>query len=123
VFFIRKLVDGTQQPRQIVERNFITAAQIRLEVRHQQCAGNPLPGDIGKHKSHMGRAEIHEVVIIPAYLSRLQAASSILDVKTENMAGGGSGHSLGRSAAAGGTKTGLDRQWRGFSRAPHRDIH
>jgi hypothetical protein len=74
-----ELVDGTEETRKIVESDGVAAAQIGLQIGHQESAGNSLPGDIGENESKARGAEIEEVVIVAADLARLHAGSGVFE--------------------------------------------
>src|SRR5208282_1829316 len=51
--FVEKLIDGFQEARKIIERTRVTAAQVGLQVGHQQRTGNALPGNVGQDEGEM----------------------------------------------------------------------
>src|SRR5258708_362221 len=75
---VKQLVNSSQQPLWIIPGDRALAAQIRLQVRHQQSAGNPFSRDVSKHQSEPLPPEIEEVVIIAADLASLYADAGIV---------------------------------------------
>jgi hypothetical protein len=74
-----QLVDGVEKAREIVKRDGVAAAEISLEIGHQQSAGNSLPGNVGKNQGKARGTEIEEVVVVAADLARLHAGSGVFE--------------------------------------------
>ena len=68
-----QVVDRAQQTRNIFQRQRILAAQIGLQVRHQQRGGHSLARNVGQHQTKTSRTEIEKVVVIAANGARLDA--------------------------------------------------
>src|SRR5215469_6347396 len=74
----KKLVDCLQEAFGRVDGGRALAAQIGLQVRHQQRRRDSLPRNIADHQSKALAAKIHVVVIIPADLSSLDADARVI---------------------------------------------
>src|SRR5207344_2947562 len=60
------------------ERGGALAAQVRLQVRHQQRSRDSLAGDVADHEPQPLLAEAQEIEIVAAHLARLHAAASVV---------------------------------------------
>ena len=74
-----KLVDGVQEPREIVESDGVTAAEIGLKIGHEECAGNSLPGNVSENEGEARGAEIEEVIVVATDLARLHTGAGIVE--------------------------------------------
>src|SRR5882757_2741124 len=76
---IKQLVDRVQQTLRLVPCNDALAAQVGLQIRHQESAGNSLPGDVTQHQTESFLAQIEKVVVIAPDLARLNTSAGILE--------------------------------------------
>src|SRR6266567_898524 len=72
-----QLVHGTQEPLRLIESNGALAAQIGLQVGHQESGGDSFSGDVTDHEAEALLAEIEEVIIIATNFAGLDAKASI----------------------------------------------
>src|SRR5215471_18876852 len=62
----KEAIDFLQQALRLFECQGELAAQVGLQIGHQQRGGNSLPGDIGDHKAKAVGTELEEVVVVSA---------------------------------------------------------
>src|SRR5262249_29167912 len=75
---IKKLVYRLQQLLRLVYRHGTLAPQICLQVRHEQRAGNSLACDIAQYQAETAIADMEKVVVVAAYLMRLNTGSGVI---------------------------------------------
>ena len=76
--FKKQSIHRPQERLRLVQRDRALAPQIRLQVRHQQCSGNPFARDVAQHQAQPLLPQIQKVVIISAHLPRLHANPRVL---------------------------------------------
>src|SRR5256885_190984 len=74
---IKQLIHRSQQPLRVVPGNGTLAAEVRLQVGHQESARDALPCNVAQHQSNPLSSEVEEVVIIASDLASLAAESRI----------------------------------------------
>src|SRR5579862_247813 len=75
---VEQLIHGLQQLPRIIPHDRALAAQVRLEIGHEQSTSNSLPSDVAEHQADSILAEIEEVVIISSDLSSLDADACVI---------------------------------------------
>src|SRR5262244_2649605 len=70
-----KLVHGAQEAHGLIERDGALAANVGLQVRHQQGRGDTFPGNVTDHEAEMIVVELDKIVVIPADVSSRQTDS------------------------------------------------
>src|ERR1700694_4600535 len=73
--FAEELVHGAQEALRLVQGNCALAAQIGLQIGHQESGGDSFSGDVADHEAEPLLAEIQEVVIIAADFEMLARKS------------------------------------------------
>ena len=63
----------------VLEGNDALAAQIRLQIRHQQSAGNSFSGDVAQHQRDPILTQMKEVVVVATDLASLNADARIVE--------------------------------------------
>src|SRR5216684_657840 len=69
----KELVDGAKEALGLVEGDGALAAQVGLQVSHQEGGGDAFPGDVADDETDALAAEIQEVVIIAINFASLDA--------------------------------------------------
>src|SRR5579863_607556 len=64
---VKRLMHGSQEPLRLLPRRRALAAQIRLEIGHQQSGRHALVDDIANHQPKPSIAQIKEVVVVAAH--------------------------------------------------------
>ena len=77
--FEKELVDGAQEMLRLIESDGALAAQIRLQIGHQESSGDSFSGNVADHEAEPLAAEIEEIVIIAADLASLDADAGVLE--------------------------------------------
>src|SRR5580765_1292051 len=70
---IEQLVDRSQKPLRIIPCDRTLAAQVRLQIRHQEGASDSLPCNVAEHQPDPLSAQVEEVIVIASHLARLTA--------------------------------------------------
>src|SRR5260370_40564029 len=71
----KELVHGAHQSVRLIESDGAQAAQVGLEIGHQESGGKSFSGDVADHKPRPPLAPLAEVVIMTASLGVPQAAA------------------------------------------------
>src|SRR5713226_8579704 len=71
--FAESLIHGTQEMVGLLLGDGAEAAQIGLQVGHQERGGDPFAGDVCDDEAEATFAEVEEVVIVAADLTSLDA--------------------------------------------------
>ena len=74
-----ELVDGTKNIFQAILRDGALAAEIGLQVGHEQRGGDAFAGDVADDQAEAVGPEVEEVVVIAAYGARGEAAAAIVE--------------------------------------------
>src|SRR6266550_6931870 len=74
-----ELVHGTQQALGLIESDGALAAQIGLEIGHQESGGDSFSGNVPDDEAEPLLAEIQEVVIIATDFAGLHAKARIFE--------------------------------------------
>jgi len=77
--FAEQLIDGAEEAERIVAMDGALAAEIGLEIGHEQRGGDAFAGDVADDKAETIVAEAEEVVIIAADLACLMADSGVIE--------------------------------------------
>ena len=77
--FAEELIDGTKEAVRVVSMNGALAAEIGLEVGHEERGGDALAGDVANDKTEASVAEAEEVVIITADLAGLMTDAGVIE--------------------------------------------
>lgn len=75
----KELIDGAQEALRLIERNSALAAEIGLQIGHQQRGGDPFAGNVADDETEPAGAEIEEIVIIAADGARGKAVAGIVE--------------------------------------------
>src|SRR6266571_840663 len=73
-----QLVHGTQEPLRLIESDGALAAQISLQIGHQESGGDAFSGDVADDEAEALLTEIEEVIITAADFASLDAKAGIL---------------------------------------------
>src|SRR5258708_10477468 len=73
----KELVHGTEEPLRLIESDGALAAQISLQIGHQESGGDSFSGDVTDHEAEALLTEIEEVIIIAADFASLDAKAGI----------------------------------------------
>src|SRR6266852_3294796 len=74
-----KLIHGAQEALQLIKSDGALAAQIGLQVGHQESGGDSFPGDVADDEAEALLAEIEEVVVIAADFAGLDADAGVFE--------------------------------------------
>ena len=74
-----ELIDGVKEALGLIERNGALAAEIGLQIGHEERGGNSLPGDVADDETETIGAEVEEVVIVAADSARRAAVTRIIE--------------------------------------------
>src|SRR5713101_721258 len=72
-----ELVHGTQEALRLIQSDGALAAEIGLQIGHQESGGDSFSGDVADHEAEALPAEIEEVVIITADFVSLDADTRV----------------------------------------------
>src|SRR5258708_22606735 len=75
---IKQRVDRAQKTLRVVPGEGTLTAQVGLQVGHQQCTRNPVPGDVAEHQPESFLAETEEVIVVPSDLASLNTNTGIV---------------------------------------------
>ena len=76
---VEQPVHRLQQPFRFLDRDRALAAQVGLEVGHQQRGGHALAGDVADDETEALLAEVEEVVVVAADAPRLHAGAGVFE--------------------------------------------
>ena len=74
-----ELIDGLEEALGVVKRDGALAAEIGLQIGHEESCGDSLPGNVADDETETIRAEIEEVVIVAADGARRAAVTGIIE--------------------------------------------
>jgi len=75
----KELIDGAQETLRLIESDGALAAEIGLEIGHQESGGDAFSGDVADDKTEAAAAEIEEVIVIAADLACLNAETGVFE--------------------------------------------
>ena len=75
----KELIDGAQEALRLIERNSALAAEIGLQIGHQQRGGDAFARNVADNEAEPAGAEIEEVVIISADGARGKAVAGVIE--------------------------------------------
>ena len=73
------MIDGAQEALRLIERNGALAAEIGLQIGHQQRGGDAFARNVADNEAEPAGAEVEEVVIISADGARGKAVAGIIE--------------------------------------------
>src|SRR5579883_3125698 len=76
--FAKQAVHRLQEALRLLERDRALAAQVRLQVGHEQGGGDPFAGCVGDDHAQRAMAEIEKVIVVAAHGARLNADPGVL---------------------------------------------
>jgi len=74
-----ELVHGAQEALELIECDGALAAEIGLQIGHQESGGDAFSGDVADDEGETAAAETQEVVVIAADFAGLDAKASIFE--------------------------------------------
>ena len=74
-----ELIDGAEEALRLVERDSALAAEIGLQIGHEESGGDAFAGNVADDQAEAVGAEIEEVVVIAAYCARWIAVTRIVE--------------------------------------------
>ena len=77
--FVKQLVGRMQEALRLIRRHDALAAQIRLQVGHQERGGDTFSCYVPNHQPQPVAAEIEEIVVIASYRASLKADPRIFE--------------------------------------------
>src|SRR5208282_6493908 len=77
--FAEQAIHRLKQQRQVVERQRVLAADVGLEIGHQQRSGDALSRNVRQDDGEAAGAQIEEVVVVAADDARLDAAAGVFE--------------------------------------------
>jgi hypothetical protein len=77
--FAEELIDGAEQMIGLVPGDGAEAAQVGLQVSHQERGGDAFAGNVGYDEAETVLAEIEEVIVIAADLAGLDADAGVIE--------------------------------------------
>src|SRR6185437_5171175 len=77
--FIEEAVYGAEEKFWIRQRKSALAAQIGLQVGHQQSSSDPFAGDVANHQTQPAFSYVQKIEVVSANLMRLQAQTGIFE--------------------------------------------
>ena len=75
----KELVDGAKNIFQAILGNGALAAEIGLQIRHEESGGDAFTGNVGDHQAEAAGAEVEKVVIVAADGACREAAAAIVE--------------------------------------------
>src|SRR5579859_7918487 len=72
-----KLIDGLQETLGVVERDGALAAEIGLQIGHEEGGGDAFAGNVGDDQAEAVGAEVEEIIIVTADGACGEAAATI----------------------------------------------
>src|SRR5579864_4360562 len=76
---VEQLVDGTQEALRVIESDRALAAQVGLQVGHEEGGANSLPGRVADDQAETILAEVEKIVVVAADLVGLNATAGIFE--------------------------------------------
>src|SRR5271168_616661 len=74
-----ELIDGTQELLGLIESDGALAAEVSLEIGHEESGGDAFSGDVADDEAEAAAAEIEEVVVVTADLAGLNAKTGVFE--------------------------------------------
>src|SRR5690348_6135387 len=75
---VEELIHRSQESFELFHSYGALAAQVGLQVRHQEGCSHPFTSHVRNYKSQPFLAKIEKVVVVTAYRVRLQASARII---------------------------------------------
>ncbi len=75
----KELIDCAQEALRLIERNSALAAEIGLQIGHQERGGDAFAGNVADNEAEPAGAEIEEIVIIAADGARGKAVAGVIE--------------------------------------------
>src|SRR6185503_16241898 len=76
---VEELVHRSQESLRLIQSDRALAAQVRLQVGHQESGGDAFADDVADHQAKPVRTKVNEIVIIPADLTSLNANTCVVE--------------------------------------------
>src|SRR6516162_9512644 len=77
--FAERVVDRSECPPQIVDRDRTLTSQVGLQIGHEQGARHSFARDISQHQRQVAFTELYKIVVVPAHCPSWDAAACILE--------------------------------------------